>query len=207
LQPFPCRIPLAIIIITLTSVRATLALAGFSLAIVIVALARATIALVGFSLADFLLPSSSSPPSYTASSQTFEASQLVTAKSQLYWTEPPLPFPSLLLSLSLLIVLTRAAFALAFTTFALALGLAIIKFHPPCHRIFLMIHKVNCSGQQCVLFIINIVVIVVINTSDTYVMIDVRGQAPAKVSFARLQNWTPLLQFAKLQFCKMTVLQ
>jgi hypothetical protein len=51
------------------------------------------------------------------------------------------------------------------------------------------------------------VVVIIDDTSDTHVMIDVRGRAPAKVSFATLQNWTPVLQFAKLQFCKMKVLQ
>jgi hypothetical protein len=52
------------------------------------------------------------------------------------------------------------------------------------------------------------VVVIVVNTLDTHVVNDVRGQAPAKVSFATLQNWTPVvLQFAKLQFCKTTVLK
>jgi hypothetical protein len=53
----------------------------------------------------------------------------------------------------------------------------------------------------------DVVVIIIVDTSDTHVVIDVRGQAPAKVSFATLQHWTPVLQFAKLRFCKMTVLQ
>jgi len=53
----------------------------------------------------------------------------------------------------------------------------------------------------------DMVVVIIVDTSDTHVVIDVRGQAPAKVSFAMLQNLTPVLQFAKLRFCKMTVLQ
>jgi hypothetical protein len=53
----------------------------------------------------------------------------------------------------------------------------------------------------------DVVVVVVVDTSETHVVINVRGRAPDKVSFATLQNWTPVLQFAKLQFCKMTVLQ
>jgi len=57
------------------------------------------------------------------------------------------------------------------------------------------------------LCMMDVVVVIIIDTSDTHVVIDVRGQAPAKVSFAMLQNWTPVLQFAKLRFCKMTVLQ
>ncbi len=51
------------------------------------------------------------------------------------------------------------------------------------------------------------VVVIVVDTSETHVVIDVRGRAPDKVSFATLQNWTPVLQFAKLQFCKTAVLQ
>jgi hypothetical protein len=51
------------------------------------------------------------------------------------------------------------------------------------------------------------VVVVIINTSETHIVIAVRGRAPDKVSFAMLQNWTLVLQFTKLQFCKMTVLQ
>ena len=53
----------------------------------------------------------------------------------------------------------------------------------------------------------DVVVVIIIDTLDTHVVIDVRGQAPAKVSFATLQNWTSVLQFAKLQFCKTAVLQ
>ena len=40
----------------------------------------------------------------------------------------------------------------------------------------------------------DMVVVIIVDTSDTHVVIDVRGQAPAKVSFAMLQNWTPVLQ-------------
>jgi hypothetical protein len=38
------------------------------------------------------------------------------------------------------------------------------------------------------------VVIIIVDTSDTHVVIDVRGQAPDQVSFATLRNWTPVLQ-------------
>jgi hypothetical protein len=80
-----------------------------------------------------------------------------------------------------------------------------------------MVKKIYCSVGHCILCVADVVVVVfdvsytrrlvVVDTSETHVVIDVRGRAPDKVSFATLQNWTPVLQFAKLQFCKTAVLQ
>jgi hypothetical protein len=50
-------------------------------------------------------------------------------------------------------------------------------------------------------------VIIVVDTSDTHVMIDVRGQSPAKVSFATLQNWTPVLQNDSFAMTRDAILQ
>jgi hypothetical protein len=51
------------------------------------------------------------------------------------------------------------------------------------------------------------VVVVIVDTSETHVVIDVRGQAPDKVSFATLQNWTSVLQNSSFAMTRDGILQ